>query len=95
MYVRLAFAVAAHLEPEILLSHQLNQIRRLWHRVIWVPDGQIRQVCLKAYGSPLDTGIQAGHAEAAVGKLPGNIQLPDCLGRRSLRDFKDRGIIRR
>lgn len=76
MYVRLAFAVAAHLEPEILLvdevlavgdinfqkkclgrmgdvaragrtvvlvSHQLNQIRRLCHRVIWVDDGQIRQ----------------------------------------------------
>ena len=76
MYVRLAFAVAAHLEPEILLvdevlavgdikfqkkclgkmgdvaragrtvvlvSHQLNQIRRLSHRVIWVDGGQIRQ----------------------------------------------------
>ena len=69
MYVRLAFAVAAHLEPEILLvdevlavgdinfqkkclgkmgdvahegrtivlvSHQLNQIRRLAHRVVWI-----------------------------------------------------------
>jgi ABC-type polysaccharide/polyol phosphate transport system ATPase subunit len=44
MYVRLAFAVAAHLDPEFLLSHQLNQIRRLCHRVIWVDDGQIRQV---------------------------------------------------
>src|SRR5208283_2088424 len=76
MYVRLAFAVAAHLEPEILLvdevlavgdinfqkkclgkmgdvaragrtvvlvSHQLNQIRRLSHRVVWVDAGQIRQ----------------------------------------------------
>jgi lipopolysaccharide transport system ATP-binding protein len=76
MYVRLAFAVAAHLEPEILLvdevlavgdinfqkkclgkmgdvartgrtvvlvSHQLNQIRRLCHRVVWVDGGQIRQ----------------------------------------------------
>jgi lipopolysaccharide transport system ATP-binding protein len=76
MYVRLAFAVAAHLEPEILLvdevlavgdinfqkkclgkmgdvaragrtvvlvSHQLNQIRRLCHRVVWIDDGQIRQ----------------------------------------------------
>jgi lipopolysaccharide transport system ATP-binding protein len=75
MYVRLAFAVAAHLEPEILLvdevlavgdinfqkkclgkmgdvaragrtvvlvSHQLNQIRRLCHRVVWVDDGSIR-----------------------------------------------------
>jgi lipopolysaccharide transport system ATP-binding protein len=75
MYVRLAFAVAAHLEPEILLvdevlavgdinfqkkclgkmgdvaragrtvvlvSHQLNQIRRLCHRVVWVDEGVVR-----------------------------------------------------
>src|SRR5579864_145129 len=76
MYVRLAFAVAAHLEPEILLvdevlavgdinfqkkclgkmgdvakggrtvvlvSHQLNQIRRLCQRVAWVDGGTIRK----------------------------------------------------
>ena len=76
MYVRLAFAVAAHLEPEILLvdevlavgdinfqkkclgkmgdvartgrtvvlvSHQLNQIRRLCHRAVWIDDGSVRQ----------------------------------------------------
>jgi lipopolysaccharide transport system ATP-binding protein len=76
MYVRLAFAVAAHLEPEILLvdevlavgdinfqkkclgkmgdvaragrtvvlvSHQLNQIRRLCHRVIWIDEGSVRR----------------------------------------------------
>jgi homopolymeric O-antigen transport system ATP-binding protein len=76
MYVRLAFAVAAHLEPQILLvdevlavgdinfqkkclgrmgdvarggrtvvlvSHQLNQIRRLCHRVVWIDGGEIRQ----------------------------------------------------
>jgi lipopolysaccharide transport system ATP-binding protein len=75
MYVRLAFAVAAHLEPEILLvdevlavgdikfqkkclgkmgdvaragrtvvlvTHQMNQIRRLCHRAIWVDEGAIR-----------------------------------------------------
>lgn len=75
MFVRLAFSVAAHLEPEILLvdevlavgdinfqkkclgkmgdvaragrtvvlvTHQLNQIRRLCHRVLWVDGGQIR-----------------------------------------------------
>src|SRR5438128_2835805 len=74
MYVRLAFAVAAHLEPEILLvdevlavgdinfqkkclgkmgdvaragrtvvlvSHQLNQTRRLCHRAMWIDDGQV------------------------------------------------------
>jgi lipopolysaccharide transport system ATP-binding protein len=76
MYVRLAFAVAAHLEPEILLvdevlavgdinfqkkclgkmgevakggrtvvlvSHQLNQIRRLCQRVAWIDGGTIRK----------------------------------------------------
>ncbi len=76
MYVRLAFAVAAHLEPEILLvdevlavgdirfqkkclgkmgdvaragrtvvlvSHQLNQIRRLCHRVLWIDAGMLRE----------------------------------------------------
>jgi lipopolysaccharide transport system ATP-binding protein len=76
MYVRLAFAVAAHLEPQILLvdevlavgdikfqkkclgkmgdvaragrtvvlvSHQLNQIRRLSQRVLWIDGGQVRQ----------------------------------------------------
>src|SRR5712664_2227743 len=75
MYVRLAFSVAAHLEPDILLvdevlavgdinfqkkclgkmgevakggrtvvlvSHQLNQIRRLCHRAVWVDGGAVR-----------------------------------------------------
>src|SRR5256886_11668615 len=75
MYVRLAFAVAAHLEPEILLvdevlavgdinfqkkclgkmgdvaragrtvvlvTHQMNQIRRMCHRVVWIDDGGVR-----------------------------------------------------
>lgn len=75
MQMRLAFAVAAHLEPEILLvdevlavgdinfqkkclgkmdevanvgrtivfvSHQMNQIRRLCRRVIWMDDGRMR-----------------------------------------------------
>ena len=75
MQMRLAFAVAAHLEPEILfvdevlavgdiefqkkclgkmqevsrsgrtivfVSHQMNQIRRLCERVLWVDGGQIR-----------------------------------------------------
>ena len=76
MYVRLAFSVAAHLEPEILLvdevlavgdinfqkkclgkmgdvaragrtvvlvSHQLNQIRRLCHRAVWIDAASVRQ----------------------------------------------------
>jgi len=75
MQMRLAFAVAAHLEPEILLvdevlavgdaafqkkclgkmgdvasggrtivfvSHQMNQIRRLCERVMWIDAGQLR-----------------------------------------------------
>jgi ABC-type polysaccharide/polyol phosphate transport system ATPase subunit len=75
MQMRLAFAVAAHLEPEILLvdevlavgdlefqkkclgkmqevsrsgrtivfvSHQMNQIRRLCERVLWIDAGRIR-----------------------------------------------------
>ena len=76
MQMRLAFAVAAHLEPEILLvdevlavgdlefqkkclgkmqevsqtgrtilfvSHQMNQIRRLCRRVIWIHGGQMQK----------------------------------------------------
>src|SRR5205809_1266020 len=75
MQMRLAFAVAAHLEPEILLvdevlavgdaafqkkclgkmgdvarggrtivfvSHQMNQIRRMCERVLWIDAGQLR-----------------------------------------------------
>lgn len=76
MYIRLAFAVAAHLETEILfvdevlsvgdisfqkkclgkmgdvahqgrtiifISHQMNQIRRLCQRVMWVDGGLVRE----------------------------------------------------
>jgi lipopolysaccharide transport system ATP-binding protein len=76
MQMRLAFAVAAHLEPEILfvdevlavgdlefqkkclgkmqdisesgrtivfVSHQMNQIRRLCQRVLWIEGGQIHR----------------------------------------------------
>jgi homopolymeric O-antigen transport system ATP-binding protein len=100
MYVRLAFAVAAHLEPEILLvdevlavgdinfqkkclgkmgdvaragrtvvlvSHQMNQIRRLCHRVVWVDDGSIRQngpahEVVSAYESAMARGESNGHS---------------------------------
>jgi len=77
MQTRLAFAVAAHLEPEVLLvdevlavgdlefqkkclgrmekvsqggrtiilvSHQMNQIRRLCKKVAWLDEGQIKKV---------------------------------------------------
>ncbi|MDE3110077.1 MAG: ABC transporter ATP-binding protein [Acidobacteriota bacterium] len=76
MQVRLAFAVAAHLEPEVLfvdevlavgdvafqkkclgkmqdvsrsgrtivfVSHQMNQVRRLCERVIWIDAGRIKK----------------------------------------------------
>jgi lipopolysaccharide transport system ATP-binding protein len=77
MYTRLGFAVAAHLEPEVLLvdevlavgdlefqkkclgkmkevsrggrtvvlvSHQMNQIRRLSDKVLWMESGQVRKL---------------------------------------------------
>src|SRR5450432_1849865 len=109
MYVRLAFAVAAHLEPEILLvdevlavgdinfqkkclgkmgevaragrtvilvSHQVNQIRRLCDRVVWVDDGKVRmdggtQQIVAAYESMMVAGNAArseqnrGHSDEA------------------------------
>src|SRR5438309_4652473 len=76
MYTRLAFAVAAHLEPEILIvdevlavgdsgfqkkclgkmsevsqqgrtvllvTHQMNQVRRLSTRSIWLEGGRVRK----------------------------------------------------
>src|SRR3989442_573633 len=99
MYMRLAFAVAAHLEPEILLvdevlavgdinfqkkclgkmgdvaragrtvvlvSHQLNQIRSLSHRGIWVDGGQIRMdgnthEVVSTYESAMASGDKNGH----------------------------------
>src|SRR5947199_3417603 len=101
MYVRLAFAVAAHLEPEILLvdevlavgdinfqkkclgkmgdvaragrtvvlvSHQLNQIRRLCRRVVWIDDGHVRQngpthEVVSAYESAVARGDRTGFGE--------------------------------
>jgi lipopolysaccharide transport system ATP-binding protein len=105
MYVRLAFAVAAHLEPEILLvdevlavgdinfqkkclgkmgdvaragrtvvlvSHQMNQIRRLCHRVLWVDAGQVRMdgpphEVLAAYESAMMSGERG--TEATRGQM--------------------------
>jgi lipopolysaccharide transport system ATP-binding protein len=109
MYVRLAFAVAAHLEPEILLvdevlavgdinfqkkclgkmgdvaragrtvvlvSHQLNQIRRLCHRVVWVDDGQIRQdgpthEVVSAYESAMARSVSSANAESRAANPKG------------------------
>ena len=96
MYLRLAFAVAAHLEPEILLvdevlavgdaafqrkclgkmgdlakggrtilfvSHQMNQIRRLSTRCLWLDEG-----CLRAYGPTVEV---VGAYEASLSIAPG------------------------
>ena len=103
MYVRLAFAVAAHLELEILLvdevlavgdirfqkkclgkmgdvaragrtvilvSHQLNQIRRLCNRVLWLDGGALRRegataVTVSAYEEEM--GANRGDDEREVG----------------------------
>ncbi len=103
MYVRLAFAVAAHLEPEILLvdevlavgdikfqrkclgkmgdvaregrtiilvSHQLNQIRRLCARVAWVATGTLRQIgptheVVSAYETAMSSPDRFGENQSA------------------------------
>ena len=104
MYVRLAFAVAAHLEPEILLvdevlavgdinfqkkclgkmgdvaragrtvvlvSHQLNQIRRLCHRVVWIDAASVRQdgpthEVVSAYESAMARGERLSKDDGAI-----------------------------
>src|SRR5215469_4691007 len=106
MRMRLAFAVAAHLEPEILLvdevlsvgdlefqkkclgkmgkvaeggrtilfvSHQMNQIRRLCRRALWVEGGVIRangpaKLLVNEYeaASLADGEVTAGEAEASI-----------------------------
>src|SRR5216684_735388 len=93
MQMRLAFAVAAHLEPEILLvdevlsvgdlefqkkclgkmgevakggrtiifvSHQMNQIRRLCDRVLWIDAGQLR---CQGLTSEISTQYEAASSE--------------------------------
>lgn len=108
MQSRLAFAIAAHLEPEVLLvdevlavgdlefqrkclgrmetvskggrtvvlvSHQLNQIRRLSKKVVWLDGGQIRQAgpaleVTGAYEAALLARENGGRSQAgaSVGK---------------------------
>ena len=103
MQMRLAFAVAAHLEPDILLvdevlavgdlefqrkclgkmqevsksgrtivfvSHQMNQIRRLCERVLWVDAGRIRQSgptgeVIAKYEAAMMQGAQSGQRDGA------------------------------
>jgi len=105
MYVRLAFAVAAHLEPEILLvdevlavgdinfqkkclgkmgdvaragrtvvlvSHQLNQVRRLCHRVVWVDDGSVRRDGLPDQVVNAYEAAMSKDGEIPAGSRPGD-----------------------
>jgi len=109
MQVRLAFAVAAHLEPEILfvdevlavgdvafqkkclgkmgdiskqgrtivfISHQMNQIRRLCTRVIWLDASHIRQEgntteTVNAYESAMSNNGQEGLANRSGDRSQG------------------------
>src|ERR1700681_818120 len=117
MQMRLAFAVAAYLEPEVLLvdevlavgdmsfqkkclgkmgevahggrtilfvSHQINQIRRLCERVMWLDGGQIRQ-----FGSTAEV-ISAYEAALTSGGV-GNTQRPG--GSRPKANFKGWEIV--
>jgi lipopolysaccharide transport system ATP-binding protein len=106
MQIRLAFAVAAHLESEILLvdevlavgdlafqkkclgkmsdvvrtgrtilfvSHQMNQIRRLCDRVIWIDRGQIQQAgptepVISAYEESMAFPSEGGAVERSGGE---------------------------
>jgi ABC-type polysaccharide/polyol phosphate transport system ATPase subunit len=119
MYVRLAFAVAAHLEPEILLvdevlavgdinfqkkclgkmgdvaragrtvvlvSHQLNQIRRLSHRVVWIDAGAIRQdgpthEVVAAYESAMARGQSNGYQKGRSATSKGRFLNWEIVGR--------------
>jgi lipopolysaccharide transport system ATP-binding protein len=111
MHMRLAFAVAAHLEPEILVvdevlavgdvafqkkclrkmgelsvegrtvllvSHQMNQIRRLSNTCIWLDKGRIQEIGSPAevvgryeaaVTSPASTGLRDDLADYAAGRF--------------------------
>jgi lipopolysaccharide transport system ATP-binding protein len=117
MQMRLAFAVAAHLEPEVLLvdevlavgdtafqkkclgkmgdvarggrtivfvSHQMNQIRRLCKRVMWIDNGQVREC-----GSTAD--VVSAYETSVVSRGIANAQRPD--GARSKAQFQSWEIV--
>jgi lipopolysaccharide transport system ATP-binding protein len=109
MHVRLAFAVAAHLEPDILLvdevlavgdiqfqrkclgkmdevaqggrtilfvSHQMNQVRRLCQRCIWLDEGRIRLI-----GSTVEVVASYERAAAEAAQSPEREVARDGTGR--------------
>lgn len=98
MYTRLGFAVAAHLEPEVLLvdevlavgdlefqkkclgkmkevseggrtvvlvSHQMNQIRRLCSKVLWMENGQVQRI---GPASEVVGAYEAAYASGQTGR---------------------------
>jgi ABC-type polysaccharide/polyol phosphate transport system ATPase subunit len=102
MYMRLAFAVAAHLEPDILIvdevlavgdiqfqkkclgkmsdaarggrtvlvvSHQMNQIRRLCTTCVWLDNGRVRHV-----GSANDAISEYEHSFSARAQSDGPVE---------------------
>jgi lipopolysaccharide transport system ATP-binding protein len=118
MQMRLAFAVAAHLEPEVLLvdevlavgdaafqkkclgkmsdvahggrtilfvSHQMNQIRRLCERVMWIDNGQVREC-----GSTAE--VVSAYETAVVSRGDAKAQHPD--GARSKARFQAWEIVK-
>jgi lipopolysaccharide transport system ATP-binding protein len=137
MYVRLAFAVAAHLEPEILLvdevlavgdinfqkkclgkmgdvaragrtvvlvSHQMNQMRRLCDRVVWVDGGAIRmegetQSTVSAYETAMSRGrddVKRNRGAGSKGRfLEWEIDPPRSCGKHALNDLEPVTIVMR
>jgi lipopolysaccharide transport system ATP-binding protein len=100
MQMRLAFAIAAHFEPQILLvdevlavgdvafqkkclgkmgevaqagrtiilvSHQMNQIRRLCEKVVWMDGGTVRKIGPVAEtANAYETAMTSGNADGGV-----------------------------
>jgi lipopolysaccharide transport system ATP-binding protein len=121
MYVRLAFAVAAHLEPEILIidevlavgdtafqkkclgkmgsfarsgrtvlfvSHNMEAVRNLCQRVIWLKDGRLHQdgkpdEIIEAYFNSLSNDLSFSFANPDYGLIIQKVVLKNELGNES------------
>jgi lipopolysaccharide transport system ATP-binding protein len=58
MYVRLAFAVAAHLEPEILIVDEVLAVNQLCHMGLWLEEGIIK--CVAHIGHVVEEYMTSG-----------------------------------
>jgi lipopolysaccharide transport system ATP-binding protein len=121
MYVRLAFAVAAHLDPEILIvdevlavgdaafqrkclgkmgsfaqsgrtvlfvSHNMEAVRSLCKRVVWINDGQLHEdgatdEVIEEYFKDSSAGISHSYANPEYGLTIQKIVLKNTLGEES------------